>query len=71
MSTAFQLEDDVIAKMGYFNDMKTFATQEATKQWLFLEFSQLGFIGVSLPISRLGGEWTEWTMEALQLFSSG
>ncbi|KAM6952691.1 alpha-1,3-mannosyl-glycoprotein 4-beta-N-acetylglucosaminyltransferase B-like isoform 2-T2 [Lycodopsis pacificus] len=40
-----QLEDDVVAKAGYFNDMKTFATQEYSKQWLYLEFSQLGFIG--------------------------
>ncbi|XP_069026692.1 alpha-1,3-mannosyl-glycoprotein 4-beta-N-acetylglucosaminyltransferase B isoform X2 [Embiotoca jacksoni] len=40
-----QLEDDVVAKEGYYNDMKTFATQEASKKWLYLEFSQLGFIG--------------------------
>ena len=42
----FQLEDDVIARAGYYNDMKTFTTQEASKEWLFLEFSKLGFIGV-------------------------
>ncbi|XP_050924967.1 alpha-1,3-mannosyl-glycoprotein 4-beta-N-acetylglucosaminyltransferase B-like [Lates calcarifer] len=40
-----QLEDDVVAKAGYYNDMKTFATQESSKPWLYLEFSQLGFIG--------------------------
>ncbi|XP_010792241.1 alpha-1,3-mannosyl-glycoprotein 4-beta-N-acetylglucosaminyltransferase A-like, partial [Notothenia coriiceps] len=40
-----QLEDDVVAKAGYFNNMKTFATLNDSKQWLFLEFSQLGFIG--------------------------
>ncbi|KAM9357337.1 alpha-1,3-mannosyl-glycoprotein 4-beta-N-acetylglucosaminyltransferase B [Symphorus nematophorus] len=40
-----QLEDDVVAKSGYYNDMKTYTTQEASKQWLYLEFSQLGFIG--------------------------
>ncbi|XP_040904651.1 alpha-1,3-mannosyl-glycoprotein 4-beta-N-acetylglucosaminyltransferase B-like [Toxotes jaculatrix] len=40
-----QLEDDVVAKSGYYNDMKTFTTQEASKPWLYLEFSQLGFIG--------------------------
>ncbi|XP_071313175.1 alpha-1,3-mannosyl-glycoprotein 4-beta-N-acetylglucosaminyltransferase B-like isoform X2 [Trachinotus anak] len=40
-----QLEDDVVAKAGYYDDMKTFATQEASKPWLYLEFSQLGFIG--------------------------
>ncbi|XP_078117113.1 alpha-1,3-mannosyl-glycoprotein 4-beta-N-acetylglucosaminyltransferase B isoform X2 [Sander vitreus] len=38
-----QLEDDVVAKAGYFNAMKTFANQQ--QQWLYLEFSQLGFIG--------------------------
>lgn len=26
--------------------MKAFTIQEAPKEWLFLEFSQLGFIGV-------------------------
>lgn len=46
MLAVFQLEDDVIAKAGYYNDMKTFSTQEASKQWLYVEFSQLGFIGV-------------------------
>ncbi|KAK5865312.1 hypothetical protein PBY51_016486 [Eleginops maclovinus] len=40
-----QLEDDIVAKAGYFNAMKTFATQNDSKQWLFLEFSRLGFIG--------------------------
>ncbi|XP_049441159.1 alpha-1,3-mannosyl-glycoprotein 4-beta-N-acetylglucosaminyltransferase B-like [Epinephelus fuscoguttatus] len=40
-----QLEDDVVAKANYFDDMKTFAVKEDSKQWLFLEFSQLGFIG--------------------------
>ncbi|XP_035525314.1 alpha-1,3-mannosyl-glycoprotein 4-beta-N-acetylglucosaminyltransferase B [Morone saxatilis] len=40
-----QLEDDIVAKADYYNAMKTFTTQEASKEWLFLEFSQLGFIG--------------------------
>ncbi|KAM9375587.1 alpha-1,3-mannosyl-glycoprotein 4-beta-N-acetylglucosaminyltransferase B isoform 2-T2 [Pholidichthys leucotaenia] len=40
-----QLEDDVVAKAGYYNSMKTYTLQEASKPWLFLEFSQLGFIG--------------------------
>lgn len=40
-----QLEDDVIAKNGYYDDMMAFTKQEATRQWLYLEFSQLGFIG--------------------------
>ncbi len=46
MLRVFQLEDDVVAKAGYYNHMKAFATQEASKQWLYLEFSQLGFIGL-------------------------
>ncbi|XP_041847167.1 alpha-1,3-mannosyl-glycoprotein 4-beta-N-acetylglucosaminyltransferase A-like isoform X2 [Melanotaenia boesemani] len=40
-----QLEDDVVAKSSYYSDMKTFTIQEASKPWLYLEFSQLGFIG--------------------------
>ncbi|KAM7417083.1 hypothetical protein PAMA_016948 [Pampus argenteus] len=40
-----QLEDDVVAKEDYYNAMKTFATREVSNHWLFLEFSQLGFIG--------------------------
>ncbi|XP_061581925.1 alpha-1,3-mannosyl-glycoprotein 4-beta-N-acetylglucosaminyltransferase B-like [Cololabis saira] len=40
-----QLEDDVIAKDGYYRDMKSFAHREASKEWLYAEFSQLGFIG--------------------------
>ncbi|XP_026213471.1 glyco_transf_54 domain-containing protein [Anabas testudineus] len=40
-----QLEDDVVAKAGYYNDMITFVTQQEPKPWLYLEFSQLGFIG--------------------------
>lgn len=42
----FQLEDDVVAKTGYYSDMKTFVSQVASDEWLYLEFSQLGFIGV-------------------------
>ncbi|XP_071769703.2 alpha-1,3-mannosyl-glycoprotein 4-beta-N-acetylglucosaminyltransferase B isoform X1 [Centroberyx gerrardi] len=40
-----QLEDDIVAKADYYNTMKSYATQQAANQWLFLEFSQLGFIG--------------------------
>ncbi|XP_029968470.1 alpha-1,3-mannosyl-glycoprotein 4-beta-N-acetylglucosaminyltransferase B-like [Salarias fasciatus] len=40
-----QLEDDVVAKADYYSSMKTYASQEESKQWLFLEFSLLGFIG--------------------------
>lgn len=44
-TAVFQLEDDVIAKNGYYNDMKAFTKQDANNQWLYVEFSQLGFIG--------------------------
>uniref|UniRef100_A0A3Q4GIQ3 Zgc:154054 n=1 Tax=Neolamprologus brichardi TaxID=32507 RepID=A0A3Q4GIQ3_NEOBR len=40
-----QLEDDVVAKSGYYDEMKAYATNEDSKPWLYLEFSQLGFIG--------------------------
>ncbi|CAN9514657.1 unnamed protein product [Ophioblennius macclurei] len=40
-----QAEDDVVAKADYFSSMKTFASQQESKPWLFLEFSLLGFIG--------------------------
>ncbi|XP_034545539.1 alpha-1,3-mannosyl-glycoprotein 4-beta-N-acetylglucosaminyltransferase A [Notolabrus celidotus] len=48
-----QLEDDVIAKADYLSFMKSFANQEASKEWLYLEFSQLGFIGKMFRISDL------------------
>lgn len=41
-----QLEDDVIAKPGYFSIMKTFAEQQSSSTWVLLEFSTLGFIGM-------------------------
>ncbi|KAM3613429.1 uncharacterized protein V6R79_025996 [Siganus canaliculatus] len=46
-----QLEDDVVAKTSYYQDMKTFAVQSS--EWLFLEFSQLGFIGKMFRTSDL------------------
>ncbi|TNM99018.1 hypothetical protein fugu_013582 [Takifugu bimaculatus] len=48
-----QLEDDVIAKSGYYDEIKAFTAQEASKDWLFLEFSQLGFIGKMFRTSDL------------------
>jgi len=42
-----QLEDDIVAKPNYFATMKNFALQLATEDWMILEFSQLGFIGVT------------------------
>lgn len=52
-SAVFQLEDDVIAKNGYYSDMKTFTKQEANNQWFYAEFSQLGFIGESLFVQGM------------------
>ncbi|XP_030045247.1 alpha-1,3-mannosyl-glycoprotein 4-beta-N-acetylglucosaminyltransferase B [Microcaecilia unicolor] len=40
-----QLEDDIIAKPGYFQSIKDVAVQQTSDDWLILEFSQLGFIG--------------------------
>ncbi|XP_053110896.1 alpha-1,3-mannosyl-glycoprotein 4-beta-N-acetylglucosaminyltransferase-like protein MGAT4D isoform X2 [Hemicordylus capensis] len=40
-----QLEDDIIAKPSYVQDIKNFAVQQESKEWMILEFSQLGFIG--------------------------
>uniref|UniRef100_A0A8C6TR42 MGAT4 conserved region domain-containing protein n=1 Tax=Neogobius melanostomus TaxID=47308 RepID=A0A8C6TR42_9GOBI len=40
-----QLEDDIVAKTDYYDAMKRYAAQRASQPWLYLEFSQLGFIG--------------------------
>ncbi|XP_047208652.1 alpha-1,3-mannosyl-glycoprotein 4-beta-N-acetylglucosaminyltransferase B-like isoform X2 [Girardinichthys multiradiatus] len=48
-----QLEDDVFAKTGYYSDMKAFAMEPASTEWLYLEFSQLGFIGKMFKTSDL------------------
>ncbi|KAJ8015637.1 hypothetical protein DPEC_G00028170 [Dallia pectoralis] len=40
-----QLEDDIVAKPGYSEAMKTYVRSLASDDWMFLEFSQLGFIG--------------------------
>ena len=44
-----QLEDDIIAKPNYLSTMKNFALQQPSEDWMILEFSQLGFIGVPPP----------------------
>jgi len=41
----FQLEDDVLAKPGYFSVMKAYADEQKERDWILLEFSSLGFIG--------------------------
>uniref|UniRef100_A0A8K9VBQ2 Alpha-1,3-mannosyl-glycoprotein 4-beta-N-acetylglucosaminyltransferase B n=1 Tax=Oncorhynchus mykiss TaxID=8022 RepID=A0A8K9VBQ2_ONCMY len=40
-----QLEDDIVAKPGYSQAMKTYVRSLASDDWMLLEFSQLGFIG--------------------------
>ncbi|KAG8453924.1 hypothetical protein GDO86_000521 [Hymenochirus boettgeri] len=40
-----QLEDDIVAKPQFFENMKSFASQQSSDEWIILEFSQLGFIG--------------------------
>lgn len=46
----FQLEDDIIAKSDYYRSMKSFIAQKASQEWLYLEFSYLGFIGMALKV---------------------
>ncbi|XP_016140655.1 alpha-1,3-mannosyl-glycoprotein 4-beta-N-acetylglucosaminyltransferase B-like [Sinocyclocheilus grahami] len=48
-----QLEDDIVAKQGFFQSMKKYIEQVLSEEWLFLEFSQLGFIGQCLVLSCL------------------
>lgn len=48
-----QLEDDVIAKPGYFSVMKTYADQQKENDWVLLEFSALGFIGKLFKSSQI------------------
>ncbi|XP_073676873.1 alpha-1,3-mannosyl-glycoprotein 4-beta-N-acetylglucosaminyltransferase B [Garra rufa] len=48
-----QLEDDIVAKQGFFGSMKKHIEQVLSEEWLFLEFSQLGFIGKLFRTSDL------------------
>ncbi|XP_017547509.1 alpha-1,3-mannosyl-glycoprotein 4-beta-N-acetylglucosaminyltransferase B [Pygocentrus nattereri] len=48
-----QLEDDIVAKSGYSDTIKGYVQQVVTEQWLYLEFSQLGFIGKLFRASDL------------------
>uniref|UniRef100_A0A8C1X6M7 Zgc:154054 n=1 Tax=Cyprinus carpio TaxID=7962 RepID=A0A8C1X6M7_CYPCA len=48
-----QLEDDIVAKQGFFESMKTYIEQVLSEEWLFMEFSQLGFIGKLFRTSDL------------------
>ncbi|XP_031196369.1 alpha-1,3-mannosyl-glycoprotein 4-beta-N-acetylglucosaminyltransferase-like protein MGAT4D [Mastomys coucha] len=40
-----QLEDDIVAKKMYFTKMKDFINSLTSKDWFYIEFSVLGFIG--------------------------
>lgn len=35
-----------MARPNYFTTMKNFALQQPLEEWMILEFSQLGFIGL-------------------------
>ncbi|MCJ8733763.1 hypothetical protein PDJAM_G00227330 [Pangasius djambal] len=48
-----QLEDDIVAKSGYSESIKEYTNNVNNEQWLFLEFSQLGFIGKLFRASDL------------------
>lgn len=45
ISFFLQLEDDVVAKPGFFSVMKAYADEQKENDWILLEFSALGFIG--------------------------
>jgi len=47
-----QLEDDLVAKPGYFSAMRKYA-QAQRSQWMMIEFSRLGFIGKLFRCSDL------------------
>ncbi|KAL6084740.1 hypothetical protein STEG23_010523 [Scotinomys teguina] len=40
-----ELEDDIVARKMYFTKMKDFVNSLTSKNWLYIEFSILGFIG--------------------------
>ncbi|XP_039607583.1 alpha-1,3-mannosyl-glycoprotein 4-beta-N-acetylglucosaminyltransferase B-like isoform X3 [Polypterus senegalus] len=48
-----QLEDDIVARSGYYQSMKNFVLQQTSADWMVLEFSQLGFIGKLFRTSDL------------------
>lgn len=43
----FQLEDDILSKPAYIDTMKKFAYKQISekREWIILDFCQLGFIG--------------------------
>jgi alpha-1,3-mannosylglycoprotein beta-1,4-N-acetylglucosaminyltransferase A/B len=40
-----QLEDDVIAKSGFYTIIKNYIQDQKSREWMLIEFSRLGFIG--------------------------
>ncbi|XP_060783260.1 alpha-1,3-mannosyl-glycoprotein 4-beta-N-acetylglucosaminyltransferase B-like [Neoarius graeffei] len=48
-----QLEDDIVAKSGYSESIMDYINNVNSEQWLFMEFSQLGFIGKLFRASDL------------------
>ncbi|XP_066505231.1 alpha-1,3-mannosyl-glycoprotein 4-beta-N-acetylglucosaminyltransferase B-like [Hoplias malabaricus] len=58
-----QLEDDIVAKAGYTDSIKTHIQSVITQQWLYLEFSQLGFIGKLFRAADL-----PWIVEFILMF---
>lgn len=56
-----QLEDDIIAKPSYSEEIKNFVTKQESKDWIFLEFSQLGFIGKTS--SNIDIRWWQFKQE--------
>ena len=48
-----QLEDDVVSKNGFFGTIVKFIDGLKSKDWMMLEFSQLGFIGKLFKTSDL------------------
>ncbi|RNA07892.1 alpha-1-3-mannosyl-glyco 4-beta-N-acetylglucosaminyltransferase B, partial [Brachionus plicatilis] len=48
-----QLEDDIVAKLGFLTTIKNFITQLKSDKWMIIEFSELGFIGKLFRCSQL------------------
>ena len=45
IKTIFKLEDDVITRHGFLNDIKKKIIEVQTTEWKTIEFSELGLIG--------------------------
>lgn len=60
-----QLEDDILAKLGFITIMKKFALEKTTTKdsWFVLDFCQLGFIGKMFKSAEL-----PWLITFFQMF---